>query len=101
MTSAKRDSRGSDGREHWEGFGERLSRRKAIRQFGSRTPAGEASRCHDDAPLLLAGDACWLSGGAFSNRELPVRPDEMAGIAMRNAFKIVLMLGFSLPEVTG
>src|SRR5215217_4230966 len=94
-------SRGRTGREHWEGFGEGLSRRNAIRQFGSQTPAGEASRCHDDALLLLTSDACWFSGGAFSNRELPVRPDEMAGIAMRNAFKVVLMLGFSLPEVTG
>src|SRR5215207_8421549 len=37
----------------------------------------------------------------FSDREFPVLPDEMAVVAMRNAFEIILMLGLGLPEVAG
>src|SRR4051794_11041744 len=36
--------------------------------------------------------------GLVSDRQLPVGPDEMAGVAVRNAFEVVLMLGLGLPE---
>src|SRR5215218_5180978 len=38
-------------------------------------------------------------GGVFSDRELPVRPDEVAVVAMRDAFEVVLMFGLGLPKV--
>jgi hypothetical protein len=34
-------------------------------------------------------------------RKLPVWPDEMAGIAIRIPFQIILMLGLGLPKVAG
>ena len=39
-------------------------------------------------------------GGVFSDRELPILPDEMAVVAIRNTFEVVLML-WRLPEVAG
>ena len=38
------------------------------------------------------------SGGA-SARKLPLRADEVAGVAIRVAFQVVLVLGLGLPEV--
>jgi hypothetical protein len=40
-------------------------------------------------------------GGVFSDRELPILPDEMAVVAIRNTFEVVLMLWLGLPEVAG
>src|SRR4051794_14400870 len=53
------------------------------------------------ALTTLAGHARWPLGGVFSDPELPIRPDEMAGVSTRNSFKVVLMLGLSLPEIAG
>jgi hypothetical protein len=38
------------------------------------------------------------SGGIFSHRALPVGLDEMAIIAVRNAFEVVLMLHGTAPK---
>src|SRR5215217_6179498 len=51
--------------------------------------------------MLLAGHLCSRRGHFFSDGQLPVLPDEMTVVAMRYAFKVVLMLGLSLPEVAG
>ena len=45
---------------------------------------------------LLLGLLCNLIG---PNRQSPVGPNEMAGVAVRISLEIILMLGFSLPEV--
>src|SRR3954467_9583488 len=41
---------------------------------------------------------CAASGGA-SARKLPLRADEVAGVTIRVAFQVVLVLGLGLPEV--
>ena len=45
---------------------------------------------------LLLGLLCNLVG---TNRQSPVGPDEMAGVAIGISLEIILMLGFGLPEV--
>ena len=45
---------------------------------------------------LLLGLLCNLVG---ANRQSPVGPDEMAGVAVGITLEIILMLGFGLPEV--
>jgi len=47
-----------------------------------------------DDPLLRL--LCNLVG---ANRQSPVGPDEMAGVAVGISLEIILMLGFGLPEV--
>ena len=34
-------------------------------------------------------------------RQSPVGPDEVAGVAVRISFEVILMLGFGLPELAG
>src|SRR5690242_17327394 len=40
------------------------------------------------------------SGGA-PPRQLPMRADEVAGVAVRIAFQVILVLGLRLPEIAG
>ena len=50
----------------------------------------------DSLDDLLFRLLCNLVG---ANRQSPVGPDEMAGVAVGISLEIILMLGFSLPEV--
>lgn len=50
----------------------------------------------DSLDDLLLGLLCNLIG---ANRQSPVGPDEMAGVAIGISLEIILMLGFGLPEV--
>ena len=50
----------------------------------------------DSLDDLLLGLLCNLIG---PNRQSPVGPDEMAGVAIGISLEIILMLGFGLPEV--
>ena len=50
----------------------------------------------DSLDHLLLGLLCNLIG---PNRQSPVGPDEMAGVAIGISLEIILMLGFGLPEV--
>ena len=45
---------------------------------------------------LLLGRLCHLVG---ANRQSPMGPDEMAGVAAGIPLEVILMLGFGLPEV--
>src|SRR3954447_1413667 len=40
-------------------------------------------------------------GRLLTNGQLPARPNEMTGIAIRNALQVVLVLRFGFPEVPG
>ncbi len=40
-----------------------------------------------------------LCNFVVANRQSPVGPDEMAGVAVGISLEIILMLGFGLPEV--
>ena len=50
----------------------------------------------DSLDDLLLRLLCNLVG---ANRQSPVGPDEMAGVAVGISLEIILMLGFGLPEV--
>jgi hypothetical protein len=50
----------------------------------------------DSLDDLLLGLLCNLIG---PNRQSPVGPDEMAGVAVGIPLEVILMLGFGLPEV--
>src|ERR1700722_11654588 len=39
--------------------------------------------------------------GRLSMRQLPVRPDEVTGVAVRIALQVILMLGLGFPERSG
>jgi hypothetical protein len=45
-----------------------------------------------------ATDTAVASGGV-PTRQLPMRADEVAGVAVRIAFQVFLVLGFRLPEI--
>src|ERR687896_2705546 len=71
----------------------------AIPHQGCRPRLAERSECRADLLLLddlLLGLLCNLVG---ANRQSPVRPDEMAGVAAGISLEIILMLGFGFPEV--
>src|SRR6185312_13668575 len=42
-----------------------------------------------------------LSGSVFATRQFPARPHEVAGIAVRIMFEVILVFGFGFPEVAG
>src|SRR5215470_5745025 len=65
---------------------------------GARDDAGRAS---GKRPRLHAALRAPLADRARPTRELPVRADEMAGIAVGVPLKVILVLGFGFPEVAG
>src|SRR6201999_3233696 len=40
------------------------------------------------------------TSAGLASRQLPVRPHEVAGVAVGNPFEVILMLGFGLPEIS-
>jgi hypothetical protein len=68
------------------GAGAVIGRRMLAWEPASRAePPGNARRDLGDVPV----------------RQLPVAPDEVAGIAVRNALQVILVLGLGLPEIAG
>src|SRR5215216_6005535 len=51
--------------------------------------------------MMLAGHLCSRRGHFFSDGQLPVLPDEMTVVAIRNALEVVLMLRLGFPEIAG
>ena len=49
----------------------------------------------------LGRHVCFPWRGVFSDRELPVLPDEMTIVAIRNTFEVVLMVGLCFPKLAG
>src|SRR5262245_10541162 len=52
-------------------------------------------------PFAAAGLAGRRSGGRIPAGQLPIWAYEVAGITMRDALEIVLVLGLRFPEITG
>ena len=73
--------------------------RRSANTFGHRMlPFGSSSLGWQ--PYLLTRPGL-VGNPVGAGWQPPVRPDEMAGVAVRNALQVVLMLGLSLPESAG
>src|SRR4051812_43179390 len=64
----------------------------------TRPVAPPAAKVHRTLSLSSTGSAGHRLTGLLPARQLPVRPDEVAGVAVRVVLQIILMLGLGLPE---
>src|SRR6185312_8882796 len=64
--------------------------------------AGPAVRVCNPANAVASLHPGYRSArGLLACRQLPVRADEVAGVAIGDALQVILMLGFGFPEVPG
>src|SRR6266436_4767121 len=88
FVSSGRSRGGTRGAGRWRSWRRRFASKPRVHPPpGSRTALLRGPRLH--ATRILP------------DRKLPLGPDEMAGVAVRDSFEVVLMFGLGLPEWTG
>src|SRR5689334_7526443 len=94
--AAKRTSPGSTART-------RPSPRKRLRWLSSRRGNAPSRWTVSATPVPIGGDWSLKTAlrGRLAVRQLPLRPHEMARVAVRDPLQIVLVLGLGFPERAG